>query len=162
MFTPPPLTKHAAAAAILREMLDADPDDTQVLNNLGYNLADQNRELEEAETLVRRAIELDKWQRTRAGDPDAASGGYADSLGWVLFRRGKLKEARVQLEAAVASPDGAGSGVVWDHLGDVAFRQGEKKRAAEAWAKAAELLAGGHEGKQAVDRDRRAYRRSFG
>ena len=141
------LNKHAEAEAIWREMLDADPDDVLALNNLGYNLGDQNRELAEAETLIRRAIELDQWERTKGGSPRAKSGGYADSLGWVLFRRGKLKEARALLEEAAASPDGAGSAIIWDHLGDVAFRQGEKKRAAEAWKKAVDLYANTHEGR---------------
>lgn len=142
------LRKYAEAETIWRELLDANPDDVSALNNLGYELGDQNRKLEEAEALMRRAVEVDKWERTRAGDPDAENGGYLDSLGWVLFRRGKLKEARELLEKAVASPDATGDGIVWDHLGDVAFRQGEKKRAAEAWKKAAELYRGSHTGRE--------------
>jgi tetratricopeptide (TPR) repeat protein len=142
------LKKHAEAEAILRELLDADPDDVLLLNNLGYELADQNRKLEEAEELVRRAIDLDRWERGRRGDPEAESGGYADSLGWVLFRRGKLKEAREQLEKAVASPEAAADGIVWDHLGDCAFRQGDKKRAAEAWRQAAKWYANSHTGRE--------------
>ena len=123
-------------------------DDAVILNNLGYELGEQNRKLEEAEALMRRAVELDRWERARAGDPDAENGGHLDSLGWVLFRRGKLKEARELLEKAVVSSDAAGDGIVWDHLGDVAFRQGEKKRAAEAWKKAAELYRGSHTGRE--------------
>lgn len=142
------LKKHAEAEAILRELLDADPDDVLLLNNLGYELADQNRKLEEAETLVRRAIDLDRWERGRRGDPEAESGGYADSLGWVLFRRGKLKEAREQLEKAVASPEASADGIVWDHLGDCAFRQGDKRRAAEAWRQAAKWYEKSHTGRE--------------
>jgi tetratricopeptide (TPR) repeat protein len=142
------LKKHAESEAILRELLDADPDDVLVLNNLGYDLADQNRKLDEADDLVRRAIDLDRWERARAGRPEAESGGYADSLGWVLFRRGKMKEAREQLEKAVASPESADDGIVWDHLGDVAFRQGDKKRAGEAWRQAAKLYEKSHTGRE--------------
>lgn len=142
------LKRHAEAEAILRDILNDNPDDVRALNVLGYELAEQNRKLEEAETLIRRAVELDRWERARAGDPEAESGAYVDSLGWVLFRRGKLKEARVQLEEAVASPESNGDAIVWDHLGDVAFRQGEKKRAGEAWRQAAELYRGSHLGQQ--------------
>jgi tetratricopeptide (TPR) repeat protein len=142
------MKKYAEAEAIWRELLDANPDDVGALNNLGYELADQNRNLDEAEELLRRAIELDKWERGRQGDPDAENAGYLDSLGWALFRKGKLKEARGLLEKAVAMPDSAGDGIVWDHLGDVAFRQEDKKRAAEAWKKAAELYRGSHVGRE--------------
>lgn len=142
------LAKYAEAEDIWREMLDDDPDNVAVLNNLGYELADQNRKLEEAEALLRRAVELDRWERGRRGDPDAESGGYADSLGWVLFRRGKLKDARGLLEKAVASPESADDGIVWDHLGDCAFRQGDKKRAGEAWRQAAKLYEKSHTGRE--------------
>jgi tetratricopeptide (TPR) repeat protein len=142
------LKKYAEAEAIWRELLDADPDNVLALNNLGYELADQNRKLDEAEALLRRAIDLDRWERGRSGDPDAENSGYLDSLGWVLFRQGKLKEARALLEKAVAMPESAGDGIVWDHLGDVAFRQGEKKRAAEAWRQAAKLFENTHLGRE--------------
>lgn len=142
------MKKHAEAEAVWRELLDANPDDTVALNSLGYELAEQSRKLEEAEGLLRRAVELDRWERGRAGDPDGESGNYLDSLGWVLFRRGKLTEARTLLEKAVTTLESAGQGVVWDHLGDVAFRQGEKKRAGEAWRQAAKLLENTHEGRE--------------
>ncbi len=142
------LRKSAEAEAIWRELLDANPDDVTVLNNLGYELADQNRNLEEAESLLRRAVEMDKWERGRQGDPDGENGGYLDSLAWAVFRRGKLTDARELLEKAVASPDANADGIVWDHLGDVAFRQDDKKRAAEAWKKAAELYRGSHTGRE--------------
>lgn len=142
------LKRFAEAEAVLRGVLDDDPDDVLVLNNLGYNLADQGRKLDEAEALVRRAIELDRFERTKRGDPEAESGGYQDSLGWVLFRKGKLPEARALLEQAVASTESAPDGIVWDHLGDVAFRQGDVKRAAAAWGKAEKLFKDSHLGRQ--------------
>jgi tetratricopeptide (TPR) repeat protein len=142
------LKKYAEAEATWRELLDANPDDASVLNSLGYELADQNRKLDEAEAMLRRAVEIDAWERGRQGDPDADNGSYQDSLGWVLFRRGKLKEARELLEKAVLSPDSADDGVVWDHLGDCAFRQGDKKRAAEVWKVAADLYRGSHVGRE--------------
>lgn len=144
---------YAKAEAELRAVLEDDPDDLLVLNNLGYNLADQGRKLEEAEAMVRRAIELDAAERLRNGNAEAESGVYLDSLGWVLFRRGKLADARTVLEKATTLPDSATDAVVWDHLGDVAFRQGEKDRAKTAWIKAIELYANSHTGRQDGRRD---------
>lgn len=145
--------EFAKAEAELRAILEDDPDDMTILNNLGYNLADQGRKLPEAEEMIRRAIELDTDERARNGNVEAESGVYLDSLGWVLFRRGKLDAAREIFEKAVACPDSAGDAVVWDHLGDVAFRQGDKDRARTAWSKAVDLFSNSHTGRQAGRRD---------
>ena len=131
----------------LRGILDEDPDDVLALNNLGYNLADQNRKLDEAEQLIRRAIELDRDERARAGEANLEHAAYLDSLGWVLFRRGKLAEAREWLEKAAIMPDGSSDPTVWDHLGDVCMRQGDKARAKTAWANAATRYIGTQQGR---------------
>ncbi len=142
------LKEDAKAETIQREMLDADPDDRELLNNFGYQLADQGRKLDEAETMIRRAIELDRDARIKAGDPDAENANYLDSLGWVLFKKGKFAEARKALEAATKFAEVSENGVVWDHLGDTYFRLEMNKEAAEAYTKAIKLYASTHEGKQ--------------
>ena len=93
-----------------------------------------------------RAIELDHAERQRGGgdeDEDEVSVGenaaFLDSLGWVLFRRGKLVEARDTLERTVALPDGKDEPAIWDHLGDVRFRLGDTAKAREAWARSVKL-----------------------
>lgn len=128
--------KYDEWEAELRAILDTDPDHAGACNNLGYHLADQGRNLNEAERLVRHAIAVDRMERRRAGDPDPESASYLDSLGWVLFRKGKLAEARQLIERASTMPDGAVSGEIWDHLGDVCFRSGDKPAAKAAWEKA--------------------------
>jgi tetratricopeptide (TPR) repeat protein len=136
------------AEAELRAVLEDDPDDALALNNLGYYLADYGRNLDEAEAMVRRAIELHRDEEMRTGGSELDTGTYLDSLGWVLFRRGKLKEARELLEKAGRSLDAASDPVVWDHLGDVCFRLGDKSAAKAAWAKADEQYATTHVGRQ--------------
>jgi len=147
------LRKFPDAEAELRKLLDEDPDDVLVLNNLGYNLADQGRKLDEAESLIRRAIELDRDERLKSGEPEAERGTYLDSLGWVLFRRGNHAEGRKYLEAAANSSDAGSDAIVWDHLGDVCFRTGDKTKAREAWTKAADLYQNSHQGTQFGRRD---------
>jgi tetratricopeptide (TPR) repeat protein len=127
----------------LKVILEADPLDAHANNDLGYLWADRNKNLEEAEKMIRKALELDEQQRKSrdalgfdAGKDNAA---YVDSLGWVLFRRGRLKEAREQLEKAASLPDGGRDPVIWDHLGDVYARQKETGLAVEAWKKALKL-----------------------
>jgi tetratricopeptide (TPR) repeat protein len=100
------LGDEAGAIEAGRRALALAPDSPQVMNFLGYLLADHNRDLQEAEGLVRRAV---------AQDPD--NGAYLDSMGWVLYRLGRLDEARARLEQAVKLT--GGDPVVHEHLGDV-------------------------------------------
>jgi tetratricopeptide (TPR) repeat protein len=139
--------KYEQSEAQIQLVLDKDPNDAMANNNLGYQWADRNKNLDEAEKMIRKAIDLDKTQRnsgTSLGpDSDRDNAGYLDSLGWVLFRRGKLEVARQELQKAVSLPEGAEDPVVWDHLADVLFRLGKKEEAANAWKKAVTLYESG-------------------
>jgi tetratricopeptide (TPR) repeat protein len=151
------LRDTAAADALYEQLLDgeetANVSEVLVLNNYAYNLADQGRKLPQAEAMLRRAIELDGDEARRAGRPEVARGTYLDSLGWVLFRRGKLTEARAAFERAMASDDGAGDPIVWDHAGDVYARLGEATLARAAWTTALKLSENTHQGRQLGRRD---------
>ncbi len=133
--------KPAEAETELRAILDYEPSHAAAANDLGFHLADQGRNLAEAEQLIRHALTTDRHERRKAGLAEPENAAYLDSLGWVLFRQGKLAEARVQLERAATLYSGAADPVVWDHLGDVLFRLGEKNKAKAAWEKAAELYS---------------------
>ena len=133
--------KYAEAEAELRAILEADPDHAGACNDLGYHLADQGRNLDEAEHLIRRALAADRADRRRAGDPEGGNAAYLDTLGWVLFRKGDLAGAREWLEKAAALPEGAIDPTVWDHLGDVCFRLGDKAKAKAHWEAAQALYA---------------------
>jgi tetratricopeptide (TPR) repeat protein len=131
--------KQKEGEAELRAILAIDPDHASACNDLGFHLADQGRDLDEAEQLVRNAIVVDRFDRKKTGAADPENAAYIDSLGWVLFRKGKLPEARAELERAVKLYEGETDPIVWDHLGDVLFRLGEKTKAKEDWKKAEEL-----------------------
>lgn len=129
----------AKAEEQLRLILQADPNDATASNNLGYLWADQGKNLEEAERLIRKALELDRQQKrigsgvTIEGDSDNAA--FVDSLGWVLLRKGRLEEARTWLEKATELTRGEDDPTVWDHLGDVYFRLRKMAEARRAWQK---------------------------
>jgi tetratricopeptide (TPR) repeat protein len=123
---------HAKSEAQLRLILDADPDAHLANNNLGYQMADRNTNLDEAERLIRRAIDGERGLR-KAADEDGDNAAYLDSLGWVLFRKGQLAEAREWIEKAAALPDGADDPTVWDHLGDIYAKMDLRAKAKEAW-----------------------------
>jgi tetratricopeptide (TPR) repeat protein len=124
-------------------ILKSDPNDATACNDLGYHWADRNKNLDEAEKLIRKAIDLDQKQRTRSAfpspDADKDNAAFVDSLGWVLFRRDKLEEAKAELERSTTLPGGDDDPVVFDHLGDVYYRLDDKAKALTAWKKALSL-----------------------
>jgi tetratricopeptide (TPR) repeat protein len=135
------MREHPKAEGQLRLVLAADPSDPLANNNLGYHLADRGKDLAEAELLIRKAIDLDRAERRRSAGADDDTAAYLDSLGWVLFRRGKFAEARDWLERASRLPEAEHDPTVWDHLGDAYARLGEPAKAREVWGKALALYA---------------------
>ena len=133
----------AKAEEQLAECLKLDPDNATLNNDLGYLWADQNKNLKQAEAMIRKAIAADRRSR-RSGLP--APGGaekdapdnaaYIDSLGWVLYRQGDVAGARRELERASGLPDGEDP-VIWDHLGDVYLRLNLRDQARAAFERAA-------------------------
>jgi tetratricopeptide (TPR) repeat protein len=124
--------------AQLLEVLKNDPTNATANNDLGYIWADHNKNLKEAEEMVRKAIELDRRQRKLAAVEDQDNAAYVDSLGWVLFRRGDFDGAMKELERAVSLPDGDDP-TLWDHLGDVYARMGRLVKAQSAYERSIQL-----------------------
>jgi tetratricopeptide (TPR) repeat protein len=77
------------AVALVKEGLKHHPENESFLNFLGYMYAELGINLKDAERMIRKA--LDK----RPEEP-----AYLDSLGWVLYKQGKYKEAYVFLKRA--------------------------------------------------------------
>jgi tetratricopeptide (TPR) repeat protein len=149
------MRRYEEGEKIVRGLVEQDPNDAEACNFLGYELADRSKNLDEAEKLIRRALELDRRARqSNDGGEDEAdpfdydNAAYLDSLGWVLFRKGKLAEARQILEQAVSQPDGKQSADLWDHLGDICFRIGDRAEAAKAWQKAVDFYREERPGKK--------------
>jgi len=107
-------------AEVLEQMLADNPGDPVTANALGYLYAEEGVNLDEAERLVRIALD---------DEPD--NGAYIDSLGWIFYKRGDLEEARKHLERAARIEEGDPE--ILDHLGDVYFRLGIHDKARKAW-----------------------------
>jgi tetratricopeptide (TPR) repeat protein len=125
------------AAEQLKALLAREPDNATYNNDLGYIWADHNMKLEESERLIRKAIEEDCKARRKANpglkpELDKDNPAYLDSLGWVLFKQKKYKEAKKYLEEAVQAEQGKHL-EIYDHLGDVHKALGEKAAAVKAW-----------------------------
>ncbi|HEX8687466.1 MAG TPA: tetratricopeptide repeat protein, partial [Pyrinomonadaceae bacterium] len=116
------------AEATLRDVLAKDADNPTALNNLGYFLTEHNERLEEALGMIERAV------RAEPQNPS-----FLDSLGWVYFKLGKLKEAERYLsDAARRNPTSA---TIQEHLGDLFKKLGQQEKAQASWRRALSLAA---------------------
>lgn len=115
--------QYDRAEADMRKALALSPDQPQVLNYLGYSFLEQNRNLEEAVAMIRKAVEA------RPQD-----GYIVDSLGWAEYRMGQYAEAVPTLEQAVGLM--ASDPTVNDHLGDAYWAVGRTREAEFQWRRA--------------------------
>jgi pentatricopeptide repeat protein len=137
----------------LKKLLDEYPDNPTFNNDLGYIWADHDMYLEESEKLVRKALEQERKQ-TIKNQPDVKpedlkeNAAYLDSLGWVLFKQKKYKEAKEYLEKATqGGPEGQHI-EIFDHLGDTLLKLGQKAEAVATWKKGLELPLNGKRDQQ--------------
>jgi tetratricopeptide (TPR) repeat protein len=121
------LRKFADMEKQLRKVMVLAPDNPNAFNALGYSLAERGVQLDDARTLISKALEL------RPGDPF-----ITDSLGWLEFRTGHIAEAtRLLREAYQARPDPE----IAAHLGEVLWRQGKQDEATQIWREALKVDA---------------------
>ena len=106
------LDKLDLAEQSFRKLIALQPDQAIGYNALGYSLADRNVRLDEAQTLIDKALSL------APGDPF-----ILDSKGWLLFRQAKLEQALTpRPDAEIAA-----------HLGEVLWTLGRTDEARALW-----------------------------
>ncbi len=113
----------ARAVADFRKALEIEKDQPAVLNYLGYSYIDKGENLEEALSMIEKAVQA---------QPE--DGAFLDSLGWGLYRLGRYEEAVASMEAAVELM--SDDSLVNDHLGDVYWAAGRKREAEFQWKRA--------------------------
>ena len=118
---------YEAAERHFRKCLELAPDFAEAQNYLGYMWAERGENLEEARTLIERAV---------AQEPDNPA--FLDSLGWVWFQLGQPEKALPWLEKAIEKSEEPDS-VLYDHLGDIHWALGHEEAARDAWRRALEL-----------------------
>lgn len=129
------------------------PADPELANELAYELSERGVDLERAEKLIRDGLELEANQRRQGvmpryelavWSPVHDSAMKVDTLGWVLFKRGRWDEACRELERATRLPEGDDP-VLWDHLGDALAARGDRDTARSCWQRAVSLLRAGQD-----------------
>ena len=108
----------------LRALLNKHPDHAHALNALGYSLVERNIRLDEAETLLNKAIAL------------APQDAYImDSVGWLQYRQGKLEAALQTLRQAYRLK---ADSEIAAHLGEVLWQLGKQDEARKVWQEASQ------------------------
>jgi tetratricopeptide (TPR) repeat protein len=105
--------------ALLRRIIVLEPNNQAAYNALGYSLADRSVRLDEAQTLIEKALAI---------TPDDPY--IVDSLAWVFYRAGKLEQALKTLQSAYKTRADAEIGA---HLGEVLWMMNRKEEARQAW-----------------------------
>ena len=114
-----------ASIASMKQVIRLEPDNANALNYLGYTYADMGIHLDEAERLIRQALEH------KPGD-----GYIIDSLAWVYYKRGDYQKALPLLEqASQLVPDDP---IIKEHLGDVYAKLNRISEALESYRQSIE------------------------
>lgn len=107
---------YSGAEQQFRAILEKNPEHADVLNYLGYMLADLGIRLDEALGYLQRAVEMDPY-----------NGAYQDSLGWVYFKQDDLVNSEIHLQKAARLQ--RSDPVILEHLGDLYLRKGNPEEA---------------------------------
>lgn len=110
----------------MKRVLEIDEDHVQAMNYLAYTYAEQAVELDQAESLARRALAL-----------QPKDGYILDTVGWVLFKKGNVEGAIRYLEAAYKAKNT--EAIIAEHLADAYFRQQMLQKARAMYEQAATL-----------------------
>lgn len=106
----------------LLHILELRPDHANALNALGFTLSSQPERFEEARKYIEKAMAI---------SPNNPA--YMDSMGWLLFRMGNLKDSKHYLHKAYELSNDS---EIAAHLGEVLWSLGEKNQAKDVFAKA--------------------------
>lgn len=133
------MESHQMGDSLYERALELKPDDPLINNNYSYAFATRGIQLERALKMVQISIAA-----------DSLNSSYLDTIGWVHFKLGNYKEAKLYLEKAIEV--GGESAVMLDHLADTESKLGNKERAIELWEKAIELDPAKIEIKNKIDK----------
>ena len=107
----------------MRKVIELDPRHSNAHNYLGYLLAEQNTQLQEALQLILRALEL---------KPN--NGYYLDSLAWVYYRLGDYQKAYTSIVQALRlHPE---EPVILEHYADILLKMGRHAESLHIYQKA--------------------------
>ena len=103
-----------------RKGLQLSPDFAPIQNYLGYMLAERGQKLDEAVTMLKKAVTF-----------DPQNGAYLDSLAWAYYKQGQYALAEdYERKAALRMSNDP---TVLDHLGEIDAKTGKLSLAIDEW-----------------------------
>lgn len=128
------------ASTELQGLIKRNPENPTYKNDLGFIWADHDMKLDEAEALIKEALDLDRKRQEKAVkegiiEEVKETSAYLDSMGWVLFKKKDYKGALPYLKKASEDEDEGDHLEIWDHLADCQLALGQKAAAIESWQK---------------------------
>ncbi len=121
------MKEYDKAFSIFEEALKKDSRDLTILNNYAYYLAEQDMRLKEAEKMARLVIENAKGNHT-----------FLDTYAWVLFKRGKVKEAEKIMDDILRDSSKENADF-FEHVGYIKKKRKKWGEAVQNWKRAIEL-----------------------
>jgi tetratricopeptide (TPR) repeat protein len=118
---------YNASDKCYEDILLMDPENLMIRNNYSYYLSVRGVKLERAKELSLFTIQK---------EPNNAT--YLDTYGWIMFKLGKLKEAKEYIESAIRF-GAVNNAEVLDHFGQIMLKMGKCKDAIEAWERILEV-----------------------
>ncbi len=121
------MEQHQLAFDSYDESLKIDELNIVVLNNYSYYLSLENKDLDKAERMSSKCVELEPGNST-----------YLDTYAWVLFKRQRYFEAKYIIERSLDN-GGSDSDVIVEHYGDILIMNGDTEGAIEQWNKSVDM-----------------------
>ncbi|MFO7727890.1 MAG: tetratricopeptide repeat protein [Desulfonatronovibrio sp.] len=118
--------KKDQALETMEDIVAMDQDHHEALNYVGYTLAEQDRDLDRALVLIKRALKL-----------DPGNGYYMDSLAWTYYVRGEYEKAWKEISRAVEFA--ADDPIIWEHYADIALAVNNPEQALRGYETALEM-----------------------
>jgi tetratricopeptide (TPR) repeat protein len=120
------LKRYTACDSAFEEALKLDSNNSYALNNYAYFLSLRKVNLDKAERLSKRSMDL---------EPENSS--FMDTYGWILYQEKEYPKAKEYIEKSLMlTPNSA---EVVEHLGDIQYRLNLKEDAVKSWMRAKEL-----------------------
>ena len=110
----------------MNKVINLDPNNVAALNYIAYTYSELSLNLNLAQRYAHKALKL---------SPD--DGYIKDTLGWILYKKGRLEDAIVVLESAYELEPN--ESVIADHLADAYYKNNQIKKAAVMYKKALEI-----------------------
>ncbi len=100
------MDKFSDGIALVKEVLEKEPDNPDALNFIGYSYVEKGIELDVAEKMIKRALEI------KADDPY-----ITDSLAWLYYMRGDYEKAYMYQSKVLEKVND--DATILEHMGDI-------------------------------------------